>query len=426
MVLGTMLLVLCLAVAYFHYVQGLLTSTLSAILVTFAAIIAIGMHETLAKVLIGMKFSDQAASISLVVLFAGCYIIPRVLLDMLVPGNVRFPVLVEKVGAGVFGLWAGLIATGILAIAAQALPLWPAVGGYARYDVVTDRSLDGVRISGYSQSQKVQFDTETVDDNLNPPKENLHENHLFFHQDDLVLALANRCLNNGALHGDVPWTALHPDYLTELFGQRLGLQIGTRRTIVNSDSGTVVKCTGVYTTHDLDQVDGEIAALRQNSTTVAKTLAAGEGKTLVVVRLAFSGDIADSADSKFRFGPGNIRLCTSMIENDTPKYQDFYPVAVLRKGVALFQRVDDFLVVDNKGTPTIDFIFAVDSDLLDNDTKGKKLHPGTFVSVKRYGIVDLSGKYLQGDIPPNPTPDAIMRKPDVIKTFPGESPTVKP
>jgi len=422
MVLGTMLLVLCLAIAFFHYVQGLLTSALSAILVTFAAVLALGMHETLAKVLINLKYPEQAASVSLVALFAGCYFIPRVLLDMAVPGNVRFPVLVEKVGAGVFGLWVGLIATGIFAIAAQALPMWPTVGGYARYDVVTDRSQDGVRISGYSQGQMVKFDTETVDDNLNPQPDNpLHTGHLFLHQDDLVMGLVAHESDGGALAGEVPWSSIHPDYLTELFGQRLGLQIGVKRTV----SSTGVSLVGVYATPDLPQVDGEIAAMRQSSTTVPKTLSAGEGKVLLVVRLAFNGsEAADSADSKFRFGPGNIRLCTDVSDSDTAKYQDFYPVAVLRKGQAIFQRCDDFLIVDCKAAPTIDFIFAVDANAIETDSKkARKLHQGTFVSVKRYGIVDLSGQKLQTDIPANPTPDAIIRKPDVSKTFPQETPS---
>jgi len=107
-------------------------------------------------------------------------------------------------------------------------------------------------------------------------------------------------------------------------------------------------------------------------------------------------------------------------------------VAVLRTGrdknLAIFQRCDDFLIVDCKGAPTIDFIFAVDKNAIETNstTKTTKLHQGAFVSVKRYGNVDLSGQTVQAEIPPNPTPDAIIRKPDVIKTFTEQPSTPKP
>ena len=204
MILGTILLLLCLAVAFFHYIQGLLSSFLSAVLVTFAAVIAIGMHESLAKVLVGMKWPEQAASISLVIIFAATYIILRVLFDMLIPGNVRFPAIVEKVGAGVFGLWVGLLATGILAIAAQTLPLWPTIGGYARYDVQLDRTYT-IKIDNRGYDAK--NDTEMIADTFDPAM----QNHLWFHQDDLVLALAARQSDSGALRGDVQWSTVHPD-----------------------------------------------------------------------------------------------------------------------------------------------------------------------------------------------------------------------
>ena len=146
----------------------------------------------------------------------------------------------------------------------------------------------------------------------------------------------------------------------------------------------------------------------------------GEGKVLLVVRLKFNGaatDIADVADGKFRFGFGNIRLCAGSSDADKPKFQDFYPVAVLRQGTAIYQRIDDFLIADTKTMPTIDFIFQVDPDVaIETDSKGiKKLRSGSFVDVKRYGIVDVSGLYVQKEIPDSPTPDAILRKPDVIK-----------
>src|SRR6185295_15495604 len=88
-------------------------------------------HETLAMALLGGKMADYANSVTLVAIFAGVYIILRVLVDKAVPGNIRLPVAVDRVGGGAMGVVAGLFAGGIFALAGAALPFGPGV--YPRY-----------------------------------------------------------------------------------------------------------------------------------------------------------------------------------------------------------------------------------------------------------------------------------------------------
>src|SRR5580658_103781 len=133
MIFSVILFALVGVVAFFQYVQGFFSATISAILAVIAAIVAMGWYETAAPLLFNAKIYDQAASISLVVIFAVVYILPRLLIDSFVPGNVRVPFIVEKVGAGVMGLIAGLVCTGIVAVAADALPFGPSIGMYARF-----------------------------------------------------------------------------------------------------------------------------------------------------------------------------------------------------------------------------------------------------------------------------------------------------
>src|ERR1700722_18589628 len=161
MILSLLLFALCVIIAFFQYIQGIFSATLSAILATIAAAVALGWYEQVAPLLFNIKFYDQAASISLVVLFAVTYFIPRLICDSFIPGNVRVPFIVDKVGAAVMGIIAGLMSTGIVAVATDALPFGPTVATYSRFDV-SDKS--GQYMGKFGQMQDTDIhDVITVD-----------------------------------------------------------------------------------------------------------------------------------------------------------------------------------------------------------------------------------------------------------------------
>ncbi|MGD0542596.1 MAG: hypothetical protein ABSB33_13870, partial [Tepidisphaeraceae bacterium] len=62
MVFSLILFALCLIVAFFQYVQGFFSATISAILAAIAAVVALGWYEQVAPLLFNIKFYDQAAS----------------------------------------------------------------------------------------------------------------------------------------------------------------------------------------------------------------------------------------------------------------------------------------------------------------------------------------------------------------------------
>src|SRR5689334_22631098 len=125
-------------IAYWHYLQGFFSSAISAVLAIISALIALGYHEQLVG-LVGGKFNDQATAIALVCLFAITYLVLRVIFDAAIPGNVRFPVMLDRIGAPIMGIIAGIFSVGILAIAAQTLPFGPSIAGYQRYPVSFDK-----------------------------------------------------------------------------------------------------------------------------------------------------------------------------------------------------------------------------------------------------------------------------------------------
>src|SRR5215218_9256141 len=108
MLFSVLMLLLVGVITFFHYTQGFLSATLSAIIAIFAAGLAMSYHEVLVASLLQGKFAHQANAIGLVVIFALVYLILRVMFDKFVPGNIRLPAIIDKIGAGAMGLIAGI------------------------------------------------------------------------------------------------------------------------------------------------------------------------------------------------------------------------------------------------------------------------------------------------------------------------------
>jgi hypothetical protein len=321
-------------------------------------------------------------------------------------------VLVDKIGACVMGVIAGLVASGVVAIAAQAMPFGPTMGLYGRYATVDK---NGAFSGNLGQAQEVKMSDVMVSDNFDP----IQESHLTFEQDDLVVGLTERLSDGGSLAGDQPLVAIHPDYLTELFGERVGIQVGARHTIVNTPSKPVVAAAGVYTQDQLTQVDGELPdmSVRDQKPAPILHLDSASGQTMLIVRLNLTGgkELSDDSDSLLRFSPGSVRLVAGRMTSHGADYRDYYPCALLNpRGIAVACRVDDYLLVPaNNGNRTIDFIFVVDDDYAFSGDKPYQipytLNSGTFLCMKRYGIVDLSDLKVNYGPPFNPDRAGIMR-----------------
>src|SRR3954470_23615949 len=98
MIFGLIIVLLLGGIAYFHYAQGFFSALLSAVCAVTAAVLAVGYHEAIVLSLLQGKVADYANALCLVAIFAGVYIVLRTLLDKVVPGNIRLPVAVDRVG----------------------------------------------------------------------------------------------------------------------------------------------------------------------------------------------------------------------------------------------------------------------------------------------------------------------------------------
>src|SRR5687767_15766298 len=99
MILNLLIIIVIGLVAYWHYIQGFFSAGLSVVIALVSAVVALAFHEQVVQMFNQGKFNSQAHALVLVCLFAAVYLVLRVLFDKLVPGNVQFPVALDKVGA---------------------------------------------------------------------------------------------------------------------------------------------------------------------------------------------------------------------------------------------------------------------------------------------------------------------------------------
>ncbi|HEY1628538.1 MAG TPA: CvpA family protein, partial [Tepidisphaeraceae bacterium] len=399
MILSAAVIVLVIAIAYFHYVQGFFSATISAILAILSGVIAISYFEPLTRMLNG-KAGDQGEALVLVALFAVVYTILRVIFDAAIPGNIRLPVLLDKIGAGAAGLFAGIFAIGILIVAAQTLAFGPSIGGYARYGLVAERD---VQIPSSRQAQDSAVYDELKSDEANPEKlDPSAKGSLILPVDDIVINMTAHLSDGGSLAGPVDMLQVHPSYLDELFADRLGIQTGAKHTALNTATSKDVDVQGLYTTDALPQAEAEIPAIRKSD---LGPLRSDQSKIILIARLNFNRNASDD-DSNVRVSTGAVRL----VANQT----DYNPIGTLDATGTPTVRVnhlDDFLIVPAGGSA--DFVFAIPRDDLgvsaDKKNSDAPLQIGSdvFIEVKRNAIVDLSGQSIKRELPP---PGANIRR----------------
>src|SRR6476646_2733973 len=98
MVFSIIVILIVAIIAFFHYLQGFFSATISAICAILAAVLAVSYHETVVESFLGGKFGNVAHAMTLAVMFALIYLILRILFDKMVTGNLRVPAIVDKVG----------------------------------------------------------------------------------------------------------------------------------------------------------------------------------------------------------------------------------------------------------------------------------------------------------------------------------------
>ncbi len=384
MIFSLIMIVLVGAVAYFHYVQGVFSAFLSAVFAAIAAVLAVGFYEQVLLSYAGGTRADYLAAGLIVIIFAASYTLLRLLFDGFVPGNIRVPVLLDKIGAGVFGVVAAVFATGTIAVAAQTLPLGPSIIDYSRLELraVEKRVMMRRQMSGPLQSW--ELDDDTIGGQTQS---------MLLPVDEWLIDFVTFQSGTGALAGSQSFTDRHPDLLTQLFAQRLGTQPGVMRSAVNVGGGPEVEVSDAFLLTTFKQVEGESPEIRKaDERDWANATIDGQP---IVLRVKVSGNATGTEEQFVRFGTGSARL----VVGEPGERQNIFPFGTLGSpdapNVVARQKPTDYLLLpSNDGTPAVDLVFAVPQSAIversDDSGTSLRLAEGTFFEFKRYGAVDLS------------------------------------
>jgi hypothetical protein len=255
-------------------------------------------------------------------------------------------------------------------------------------------------VAGRGAAQDLKNYDQLKDGTLDPSK----ASGLMVPADSWVLGLVNHLSDGGSLAGERPLASIHPSWLDELFASRIGIQVGAKQTAMKDWVGV----EGVYRLDNVQQVDGDVTALRPPASEwkVDPVRKVDPSKVLLVLRVTYKAEATDT-DSKFRFSPGAIPLIAN------GKW--ILPIGTLETAGGApklyAQRPDDFLIAS--GVDGFDMVYEVDrTDVLDNpDPKATdaKIKPGVFVEIKKLARIDLTDKPVSGPPPASPK-FSIMRK----------------
>ena len=402
MILSIIILLLLAGIAYFHYAQGLFASTVSAVCAAIAAFMAFSYHETLATML-AEHLGAYGAPLMLCGLFAGIYLLLRTIIDNLLPGNVRFPIALDKAGAAVMGIVAAVFATGIIAIAAQELPFGSTVAMYSTYNVEegtvsVDRRFS--RMYAVEDGDDAPVFGELVVDRLKGEAAQEERQSLWVPVDQWLVGLVSSLSDQGSLAGRNALEDVYPDFTQAIFAERLGMEPGVARVAINNAQAQTVAVPSVFqlTTEGagaqysggIPQVDADA---RVNPRSLEPTYQPPAGKTAIVVRVLFQGDVAENGF--VRFGPGNARLVAGG--------EQYFPIGTLEAAAVLVaHKPDDFILTPGG----VDLVYEVDSDIA---IEGDKLAPKSFLQFKRHARVDLGGQPLLPEVTADPQ-TLVLRK----------------
>jgi len=185
-------------IAYLHAIQGLFSALIACVLSILSLCVAFAGFEYVGHMgWLANWRPDFAMPIAFMGLFLGTLLGTRVIADKLIRRACLLPMIVDRVGGGVFGVMVGMIITGSLAIALQMIPFGGTILGYARYKAPPPPLQPGV--------EELPEDNREQDD----------EDEIFLNPDRFVIRLASM-MGSGVFSGQRDWYDTHPDFIQEI------------------------------------------------------------------------------------------------------------------------------------------------------------------------------------------------------------------
>jgi len=339
--------------AVFQYLKGTVVRAFATIIVAvMAGLIAFGFFEALANVFIsrgdGSRFISLvpwAQTLSFILLFVLFFAVLQTSLMYLTRQSVDLGVLPERIGRVICGILLGLIASGFLLTAFQMAPL-PVGYPYKRFDPV-----------------KLEIESP---------------NRVLFNADGFVTGLFS-ILSNGSFSGKRSFAMLHPNYLDQLFFNRL-TRVGETSIISSLTPAIQVPNPAVWPATEAirEQADRFVTELKtrggklafdDSGRSIPLPVSTKGGDNTTIVRIGIKKRAIRSAAkvNGGAFTPSQLRLICkrkgSAEERLAGKGINVYPVGFLKSANEIQIRPEIKLATDDfersSDTKEIDFVFRV-------------------------------------------------------------------
>jgi len=345
-------LILCVMVGvltfYQVFKQGLFSTTIMAVWTLVAAMIAFNYYGVLHELLLKYGLAGYPTeTATLLGLFIITLLILRLLSDQFIKGNMKFTMLIDRIGSAGMSLLSSLIMTGMIAIGFQMLPLPAKILGYDKYPNIAPSN---------------------VDQNLSDFNAKLgSEKRLFPYGDSLVFTLVKQA-SGSTFAGSAPLGRFHPDLLQELYMNRL---------LLSKESGSRVEAAPTALRVKSARLIESTVVDAQQSRNIS--INADEVLIEVTVEIIPGGDKknpgASDVDRKIRYLMGNFRMISYDLEEGKTGYVR-YPLGIFNSAV----NIVDLSNFDEIYIPAImeetKLLFAWPGDL--------KTYPPQYLEFKRW------------------------------------------
>ena len=202
--------------------------------------------------------------------------------------------------------------------------------------------------------------------------------------DDILVNLVSKLSGEtGSLSNGHPLTNLHPDFLTEIFGQRLGIEPSAARVTFDTSTAPPVKVIGLFSIDPkISQGEAEVNPRYGGQ---LKDVVLLPTEMFLAIRFSVSKDAGDS-DNLVRFSPGSSRLLLHDPQAQPgEEYQNYFPIgSMFGIDKLLLNKVDDFFFA-RAGTD-VDLVYKVPKKLFD-----KEGPEGSLFEFKRMVRIPLAG-----------------------------------
>ena len=339
--------------AVFQYFKGTIVRAFATIVVAIiAGLVAFGFFEALANVFISrggdskfISLVPWAQTLSFILLYVLIFAILQTGLTFLTRQPVDLGVLPERIGRVICGILLGLLVSGFLLTAFQMAPL-PVGYPYKRFDPV-----------------KLEADSP---------------NRVLFNADGFVTGLFST-MSNGSFRGKRSFGMLHPNYLDQLFFNRL-TRVGETSIISSLTPAIQLPNPAVWPASEAirEQADRFVTELKTRGGKLAfddsgrfvplpVSTKGGDNPTIVRIGIRKRAIRSDAKVNGGAFTPSQLRLICkrkgSTDEGLAGKGINVYPIGFLKSANEIQVSPEIKLATDNFGrnadTKEIDFVFRV-------------------------------------------------------------------